>query len=135
MPLSAAQAAAPSEFGGLANFRLRTPITVSDQAEVIANELTEFGNNHMALVQELMHPAAFGGSSALGNAWRMNPAETVAWFGCLSFPPNLSDTHVAVAGKPLMAKSSGLGAIDNEVLSSFAATQFVPNKMVLAAAG
>jgi len=79
------------------------PWEISDSGEVIANEVEEFGNNHMGLVQELMHPAAFGGSSPLG--------------------------------KPLMAKPSGLGAVSNEVLSSFAAAQFVPNKMVLAAAG
>jgi len=79
------------------------PWEVSDSAEMISAEIKELGNNHMALVQELMHPAAFGASSPLG--------------------------------KPLMAKPSGIGAIDSEVLSSFAATQMVPNKMVLAAAG
>ena len=40
--------------------------TVSDSAEMISAEIKELGNNHMALVQELMHPAAFGASSPLG---------------------------------------------------------------------
>jgi len=57
----------------------------------------------MGLVQEMMHPAAFGSSSALG--------------------------------KPLMAKPAALPYIDGDVLGEFVSREFVPGKMVLAAAG
>ena len=57
----------------------------------------------MGTVQELMHMAAYGSSTPLG--------------------------------QPLMAKPQALGAIDGDVLSAFVAKEFVPGKMVLAAAG
>lgn len=79
------------------------PWEVQEQSAVIQEELKEFGMQHMGLVQELIHPAAFGASSPLG--------------------------------APLMAKPSVLGAIDSEVLGAFVSEQYVPGKMVLAAAG
>jgi len=57
----------------------------------------------MALVQELMHPAAYGSFSPLGKA--------------------------------LYAKPGALGAIDASVLGAYVEKEFVPSKMVLAAAG
>lgn len=39
---------------------------VSEQAQAISVELDEYNKNHQAVVQELAHPAAFGGSSPLG---------------------------------------------------------------------
>ena len=38
-------------------------------------------------------------------------------------------------GAPLMAKPSATGSIDSDVLAAFVAEQFVPGKMVIAAAG
>jgi len=79
------------------------PWEISDQVGGIAANVKEFGNNHLGVVQELMHPAAFGTSSPLG--------------------------------KPLMAKPFALDAVDADVLSAFTREHFVPDKMVLAAAG
>ena len=44
---------------------------------MISAEIKELGNNHMALVQELMHPAAFGASSPLGERAKAHPATTL----------------------------------------------------------
>jgi processing peptidase subunit alpha len=59
--------------------------------------------NHQALLQELIHPAAYGALSPLG--------------------------------KPLYAKPAQIAHVDEAVLGEFVAAEFVPNKIVLAAAG
>jgi processing peptidase subunit alpha len=79
------------------------PWEIDSAMPSIAAEVTELGMNHQALLQELIHPAAYGALAPLG--------------------------------KPLHAKMGDLGAIDDAVLGDFIANEFVPSKMVLAAAG
>jgi len=79
------------------------PWEIEDCAGAIAADVADMQANHMALVQELMHPAAYGASAPLG--------------------------------APLLAKPAALSSIDGGVLGAFVSEQFVPSKMVLAAAG
>lgn len=50
------------------------PWEIGEQSSVITAEVKEFGNNHMGLVQEMMHPAAFGASSPLGKPLMAKPS-------------------------------------------------------------
>lgn len=79
------------------------PWEVDAQASTLAAEVSAFADNHQALLQEMMHPAAYGASSPLG--------------------------------APFMAKPAALSTIDAGVLGEFVSKEFVPSKMVLAAAG
>jgi len=79
------------------------PWEIDAQGPTIKQEVVDLSANHQALLQELIHPAAYGGLSPLG--------------------------------KPLYAKPASLGAIDSMTMADFVASQYVPSKMVLAAAG
>ena len=73
------------------------------QAATLKAEVEDFKMNHQALLQEMMHPAAYGALAPLG--------------------------------KPFMVTPGGFGHVTSEVLSEFVAKEFVPAKMVVAAAG
>ena len=99
-------ASVPAAVAMLAETTLRPKLLaweLQEAGSTVEAEASSMKANHMALVQELMHPAAYGAASPLG--------------------------------KPLMAKPSSLGDVDPSVLGDFVSTQFVPEKMVLAAAG
>ena len=53
------------------------PWEVDEQKTAVSIELEEFNGNHQALVQELMHPAAFGSHSPLGKPL-MTPKKSMA---------------------------------------------------------
>jgi processing peptidase subunit alpha len=79
------------------------PWEIDAQAPTIMQEVADLASNHQALLQELIHPAAYGGLAPLG--------------------------------KPLYVKPAAVGAVDSATLCDFVASQFVPGKMVLSAAG
>jgi len=54
------------------------PWEVTEQKTAISYELEEFNSNHQALVQELIHPAAFGKSSPLGKPLMCPPKNLAA---------------------------------------------------------
>lgn len=79
------------------------PWEIEANAANVMQEVAALEMNPQALLQELIHPAAYGGSSPLG--------------------------------KGLYAKPGAIGMIDDATLGDFVASEFVPGKMVLAAAG
>jgi len=79
------------------------PWEIHAQADTIKSEVFDLTSNHQLLLQELIHPAAYGGLSPLG--------------------------------KPLYVKPAAVSSIDDATLGDFVSKEFVPNKMVLAAAG
>lgn len=76
---------------------------VAEAKKSMAIEIEQFAANPQALVQELAHPAAYGGASPLG--------------------------------RPLMCPAKSVGQQTPEVLSSYVAEHFTPEKMVVTAAG
>lgn len=99
------------------------PWEVEAAAKVMAADLAELGGNHQASVQELLHPAAYGSSSALGKPLYAKES-------------NIGGINGDVLGD-FIASQYGLRRLSPAAFGPRiqCRCRYSPNRMVLAAAG